>query len=141
MAAAFLAPTAPWSVEKRSPLPKHFTAASRPARATPVAPRRSSVSLSNAPRDDDNNKQSDVDWDSSWKTFRDDESQGKTVKGEGTDNVFQLPTVRRPGSDMVDDRTNKLTSAWTSESGYLVGILVIAAIACLEGYVWWQSQH
>lgn len=97
--------------------------------------------LSNAPQEDNENKQSDVDWDSSWKTFQQQESEGKSIEGEKTDNVFELPTARRPGTEFVDDRTDKLTSAWTSESGYLVGIVIIAAIACLEGYVWWQSQH
>lgn len=83
-----------------------------------------------------------VDWDSDWNTFK---NEDKTVRREvKSNNVFQLPDEGRQvrnDKDVVDDRTNRLTSAWTSESGYLFGIALIAAIACLEGYVWWTSQH
>lgn len=140
MSLAFFAPMAPRRVDKGGFLQSRLTAASRPARTKPEVPRRSSVSLSIAPKDDEKNKQP-VDWDSSWRTFQKEESEGKTFKGENMSNVFELPSGRRADSDIVDDRTNKLTSAWTSESGYLVGIVIIAAVACLEGYVWWQSQH
>lgn len=141
MGLAFLTPVVPLGVGQRSILRSSSTTALRPRRGSQVAQRRSSILLSNTPKDDDS-KNSDVDWDSSWKTFQKEGSEGKTVRREvRTNNVFQLPVERRPDNDIVDERTNKLTSAWTSESGYLIGIAIIAVIACLEGYVWWQSQQ
>jgi hypothetical protein len=81
-----------------------------------------------------------VDWDSDWKSFQ---KEGPTLREEvPSGNVFKLPGENRPGLREldVDERTKNLTSAWTSEFGYLVGIAVIAVVALLEGYLWWQSQ-
>jgi hypothetical protein len=81
-----------------------------------------------------------VDWDSDWKSFQ---KEGPTLREEvPSGNVFKLPGENRPGRREldVDERTKNLTSAWTSEFGYLVGIAVIAVVALLEGYLWWQSQ-
>jgi Protein of unknown function (DUF1168) len=81
-----------------------------------------------------------VDWDKDWKTFQ---SQGRTVRREvPSTNLFKLPeplgNVSTNG--LSGGRTERVTSAWTNETGYLIGIVVIVLVAVAEGYVWWESQ-
>jgi len=68
------------------------------------------------------------DWDVSWKQFVDKENGG---------GVFELPP-ERPGEelyDVTDKRVEKLTSAWSNESGFLLGIVGILFIAAFYVYV------
>lgn len=77
-----------------------------------------------------------IDWDSDWKDY-----QGRTVERDTADNVFKLGGgAESRGNSAIDERVERVTGAWTSETGYLIGIVVIVLIAVGESYVWWQSQ-
>lgn len=79
-----------------------------------------------------------IDWDSDWKDYQGREAGSRRDPSAG--NVFRLGgDAERTAADIVDERTEKLTGAWTSETGYLIGIIVIALVAAGEGYVWWSS--
>lgn len=79
------------------------------------------------------------DWDTSWSEFSKRRSDG----------VFQLPTddsvgnadrgtSQNPpkGSPVADKRTERLTSLWSNENGFLVGIGVLFLIAMFYIYVY-----
>lgn len=77
---------------------------------------------------DEDNDDASRDWDSSWKEF-----QKKSTDG----GVFDLPP-ENPDEKTVDvegQRVERLTTAWSNESGFLIGIGVIGLIGLFYGYV------
>jgi hypothetical protein len=50
--------------------------------------------------------------------------------------LFKLSTDQPPVNEILDERTKQITSAWTNESGYLIGIGIIVLIGCFYVYAW-----
>lgn len=73
-----------------------------------------------------------ADWDASWNELKNARSGG----------VFSFPSddpiSKQTESDIerIDRRTEQLTSLWTNENGYLVGILVLFGILAFYIYVY-----
>jgi hypothetical protein len=68
-------------------------------------------------------------------------SAGKTEEGSLQDNqdsggVFRISTEESPVKEMLDERTKRMTDAWTNESGFLAGIGVIFLVGCFYVYAW-----
>lgn len=83
----------------------------------------------NLPNDSEN-RDKPQDWDSSWKDFKE-----TTNSGGG---VFELPpeTFEEKQTDFEGERVEKLTNAWSNESGFLVGIAFIGLIGLFYAYVY-----
>lgn len=81
------------------------------------------------PDDTDPEDKTPADWDSSWNEY-----QRKSVNG----GVFELPKedADQKQGDLEDERVGKLTSVWSNETGFLIGIAVIGLIALFYGYVY-----
>lgn len=90
-------------------------------------------------KDDDASEQpkesggnNEKDWDAAWNEFSESRSGG----------TFQLPPNMPPSdretqkSNPGDQRIDKLTSAWSNENGFLIGIAVILLIAAFYAYVY-----
>lgn len=87
------------------------------------------LSRMNMLQDDDEDNSKSENWDESWKQYVDKKSSG---------GVFELPAESsdRNESDMTTDkRIDDLTSAWSNESGFLIGIVLIFFIACFYVYI------
>jgi hypothetical protein len=68
-------------------------------------------------------------------------SAGKTEEGSLQENqdsggVFRIATEESPVKEMLDERTNRFTDAWSNESGFLAGIGVIFLVGCFYLYAW-----
>lgn len=72
-----------------------------------------------------------ADWDTSWNELSKSRSGG----------VFSFPSegsesdVTNPNVDLIDKRTERLTSLWTNENGYLFGIVGLFGILAFYAYV------
>ncbi|KAI0564948.1 hypothetical protein FGB62_22g340 [Gracilaria domingensis] len=67
------------------------------------------------------------DWDSSWNDYQQKRNGG----------VFKLPDqTTNKTQDMIDERTDRITSIWANENGFLLAIGVILLIAAFYGYVY-----
>ena len=79
-------------------------------------------------KEEEDSGKKDRDWDSSWTEFSKNRSGG----------VFELPDDRPTDGNIKveDERVEKLTSAFSNETGFLLGIGVIALIAVFYGYVY-----
>lgn len=68
------------------------------------------------------------DWDTSWAKFKERQEGG---------GVFKLPPQesQRKQRAVEDERTEKLTDAWSNDNGFLLGIGVIVLIGLFYGYV------
>jgi hypothetical protein len=93
--------------------------------------------------DEQGTSKDNVDWDASWKQFSAKSTTEKEREGEDTKGgVFKLSERPNPArlGNTTDPKTTRLTDAWTSESGYLVGIGICLALAGFVAYTWSQSQ-
>lgn len=81
------------------------------------------------PPNDGESGNASQDWDSSWKEF-----QEKTGNAGG---VFELPleTSDEKQTDYEGEQVEKLTNAWSNESGFLVAIGIIGLIGLFYAYV------
>lgn len=78
------------------------------------------------PPSDDEKPKDGVDWDSSWNEYSSSRSGG----------VFQLNPEPDEDREKEDERIEKLTSAWSSEIGFLLAIGVIVLIGAFYAYVY-----
>lgn len=69
------------------------------------------------------------DWDDSWSEFKQKQEEGG--------GIFKLPPEesQRKRRAIEDERTEKLTDAWSNDTGFLAGIGVIVLIGLFYGYV------
>lgn len=76
-------------------------------------------------RDDEQGKK---DWDTSWTEFKEKQDGG---------GLFKLPPEesQRKQRAFEDERTERLTNAWSNDRGFLLGIGVIVLIGLFYGYV------
>lgn len=86
------------------------------------------VMVTEGGKEEEDSGKKDRDWDSSWTEFSKNRSGG----------VFELPDDRPTDGNIKveDERVEKLTSAFSNETGFLLGIGVIALIAVFYGYVY-----
>lgn len=80
------------------------------------------------PEESDTGDENPPDWDSSWKDFQEREENG---------GVFKLPPegFEEKQKEFEGERIEKLTAAWSNDTGFLVGIGVIGLIGLFYGYV------
>lgn len=80
------------------------------------------------PEESDIGDETPPNWDSSWKDFQEAQENG---------GVFKLPQegFEEKQKDFEGERIERLTSAWSNDTGFLVGIGVIGLIGLFYGYV------
>lgn len=80
------------------------------------------------PEENDPDNENPADWDSSWKDYQERQANG---------GVFKLPPedYAQKQTDFEGEQVEKLTSAWSNDTGFLIGIGVIGLIALFYGYV------
>lgn len=74
-------------------------------------------------------KDNPQDWDSSWKDFEE--------RRASSSGVFKLPPedFQQKQVDYESKQVQRLTSAWSNDKGFLVGIGIIGLIGLFYGYV------
>lgn len=89
--------------------------------------------------EDETGPRDERDWDKSWAMFREKEMESGGLFRLGSEREEQTSGRTQP----EDRRVERLTDAWSNETGFLAGIAVVALIGMFYAYVFFTGgiQH